>query len=86
MSEKMNLIITPGQVRMARAGLKWNLTMLAMASGVARNSISNFENDHRSPHLGTQQRIKEAFEKVGVEFIGVIGVALLEATRDEARR
>ena len=38
-------MITPSQVRMARAALGWGVRELAEKAGVAVNTVSRFEND-----------------------------------------
>jgi transcriptional regulator with XRE-family HTH domain len=54
---------------MARAALNWSLQQLADASGVHRNTISNFE---LSKYAGEQAKliaIRRALEKAGVVFV-----------------
>lgn len=70
----------PSQVRMARAALKWSLATLAEASGVHRNTISNFETGRYGGSESAILAIRQALEEAGVEFIdengGGVGVRL----------
>ena len=60
--------MTPEQVRMARASLNWSLERLAEASGVHRNTISNFEGSKFAGDTQTLAAIKAALETAGVIF------------------
>ena len=59
----------PAQVRMARAALNWSLADLAKASGVHRNTISNFETGRYGGSRAALDSIRSALESAGVEFI-----------------
>lgn len=63
----------PAQVRMARAALNWSLSDLAKASGVHRNTISNFETGKFGGSEAVRKSIREALEAAGVEFIAENG-------------
>ncbi len=73
----------PAQVRMARAALNWSLADLAAASGVHRNTISNFETGRYGGSDEALAAIRAALEAAGVEFIapngGGAGVRLRKA-------
>ncbi len=73
----------PAQVRMARAALNWSLADLAKASGVHRNTISNFETEKYAGEAEKVAAIRAALESAGVEFIaengGGAGVRLRKA-------
>jgi transcriptional regulator with XRE-family HTH domain len=61
--------LTPEQLRMARALLNWSLDDLAVASGVHRNTISNFET---GKYRGEREKVgamKNALESSGVIFV-----------------
>ena len=58
----------PAQVRMARAALNWSLQQLADASGVHRNTISNYELGKYAGEPATLIAIRRALERAGVEF------------------
>lgn len=69
------MMITPAQVRMARAALQWGTTDLAEKASVSPTSVNRYENGG-----GMQTRTIEAIEKAiidaGVELIGTDGVRL----------
>lgn len=82
----------PAQVRMARAALNWSMQQLAAASGVHRNTISNFETGRYGGSEEALKAIRRALEAAGVEFIpengGGAGVRLKynrQDTRNIAR-
>lgn len=59
----------PAQVRMARAALNWSLQQLADASGVHRNTISNFETGRYGGSEEALNAIRTALESAGVIFV-----------------
>jgi transcriptional regulator with XRE-family HTH domain len=65
-------LITSGQIRAARAFLKWTGAELASASGVAFSTLMRLESGEGVPgaQAKTLEAIKKAFEKQGIEFIG----------------
>jgi transcriptional regulator with XRE-family HTH domain len=60
--------VKPAQVRMARAALNWSLQRLADASGVHRNTISNFETEKYAGDPEKLAAVQRALEVAGVEF------------------
>ncbi len=58
----------PEDVRMARAALNWSLEQLAQASGIHRNTISNFETGKYAGDPATVAAIKRTLESFGVIF------------------
>jgi transcriptional regulator with XRE-family HTH domain len=66
-------VVKPAQVRMGRAALKWSLADLAKASGVHRNTISNFETERYAGSADVIVSIRAALETAGVEFIAENG-------------
>lgn len=62
-------MITPAQIRAARALLNWSQADLAEASGVASQSIKNIERGVTDPRLSTAMTIKTTLEKAGVQFL-----------------
>ena len=83
-------MITPSQVRMARAGLGWGVRELAVKAGIAANTVSRFENGFGAM-VETLARIQDALENAGVVFIpadqaGGPGVRLREAPSSKAKR
>ena len=59
----------PAQVRMARAALNWTLSDLAEASGVHRNTISNFETGKYAGSPEALAAIRAGLEGAGIIFI-----------------
>lgn len=62
-------VVTPAQVRMARAALNWSLSQLSEVAGVHRNTISNFETGKFAGSEQAVTAIRAALEAAGVEFI-----------------
>jgi transcriptional regulator with XRE-family HTH domain len=58
----------PEDMRMARAALNWSLEQLAQASGVHRNTISNFETGKFAGDPAKLAAIKRTLEAAGVIF------------------
>ncbi len=69
-------MIEPRQIRAARALLNWSQDDLANASGIARSSIKNIENDITTARKDTINDIQVAFENCGVEFTPGSGVRM----------
>ena len=65
-------MITSGQIRAARALLKWTGKELAEASGVAFSTLMRLETGEGVPsaQAKTLDLIEKAFEKAGIEFLG----------------
>jgi transcriptional regulator with XRE-family HTH domain len=65
-------LITSGQIRAARALLKWTGKELAKASGVAFSTLMRLEAGEGVPgaQAKTLDAIQKAFESAGIEFIG----------------
>ena len=62
-------MITPAQIRAARALIGWNQTDLAAASSVSVISIKNIERGATDPRSSTLAALQGAFEKAGVVFL-----------------
>jgi DNA-binding XRE family transcriptional regulator len=62
-------MLTPAQIRAARALLNWSQAQLAEASEVASQSIKNIERGVTDPRLSTAMAIKTSLEKAGVQFL-----------------
>jgi DNA-binding XRE family transcriptional regulator len=62
-------VVKPAQVRMARAALNWSLSDLAEASGVHRNTVSNYETGKYAGSPEALNAIRRALEGAGVVFI-----------------
>jgi transcriptional regulator with XRE-family HTH domain len=65
-------LITSGQIRAARALLKWTGKEFAELSGVAFSTLMRLETGEGVPgaQAKTLDAIQKAFEAAGVEFIG----------------
>jgi len=65
-------VLTSGQIRAARAYLKWSAAELAEKSGVSRRTIVGIEADEGVPKTGTQTllKIQSALESARIEFTG----------------
>lgn len=62
-------MLTPAQLRAARALVGWSREDLAKSSGVGANTTKDFEINGSDPKLGTVQKWRRALEQAGVEFI-----------------
>jgi len=69
-------MITPAQIRAARALIGWKQTELAEAANVSEMSIKNIERGSTDPRVSTLEAIRTALEAAGVEFINGTGVKL----------
>ena len=79
-------MITPEQVRMARAALGWGVRTLGKVAGVAANTVSRYENG-MGMTVRTLGQIQAALESGGVIFIraddnGGPGVRLKKESQD----
>lgn len=63
------MLITPDQIRAARALKNWSQSELAQRVDMATPSIGNIEAGKHTPTPQTQNAIIEAFEGAGIEFI-----------------
>jgi transcriptional regulator with XRE-family HTH domain len=62
-------MLTPAQLRAARALVGWSRDVLADKSGTAAETIQGFESRGSDPKLGTVQRWRRALEAAGVKFL-----------------
>lgn len=62
-------MITPAQIRAARALLGWKQTDLAAASGVSEISVKNIERGATDARGSTLGKIQSAFDAAGVVFL-----------------
>jgi transcriptional regulator with XRE-family HTH domain len=63
------IVLTPAQLRAARALLGWSREDLAEKSGVGANTTKDFEINDSNPKLRTVQKWMRTLEQAGVEFI-----------------
>ena len=84
------LVITPSQVRMARAALGWGVRDLGNRAGISPNTVSRFENGFGAM-VETAVRIQDTLESAGIVFIsadhqGGPGVRLREVPPSKIKR
>ncbi len=65
-------MITPQQIRMARAGLRWTIGDLSNESGAGTSTIKRLESSDASvnANVSTLTKIQKCLEAAGIEFIG----------------
>lgn len=61
------VMISPAQMRMARAGLGWGVRELAERAGLQPGTISRIENGKEAMG-GSLRKIEQAFEEAGIDF------------------
>jgi predicted transcriptional regulator len=66
-------MLTPRQLRAARALLGWSRETLSAASKVPAVTISEFETGKTDPRLTTVNKLRRALERAGVVFIDADG-------------
>jgi transcriptional regulator with XRE-family HTH domain len=69
----IEIAISPGQARAARALIGWSQDQLVAASSVAKRTLARFELDEGAPQRRTLAAIRTALESAGVEFIAENG-------------
>jgi transcriptional regulator with XRE-family HTH domain len=62
-------MLTPEQLRAARALIDWSREDLAEGSGVSPNTVWGFEQGRSDPKLSTLNKWQRTLEAAGVEFI-----------------
>lgn len=60
-------MISPVQMRMARAGLGWGVRDLAERAGLQPGTISRIENG-KEAMSGSLRKIEQVFKEAGIEF------------------
>ena len=75
-------MITPQQIKAARALLDWKQSDLATASGLSLPSVNNIERATGSPRTDTMEALQGAMEDAGIEFMSGQGVRLKEEIFD----
>ncbi|MEK9280888.1 MULTISPECIES: transcriptional regulator [unclassified Bradyrhizobium] len=67
------MLVITRQIKAARSLLGWQQYELALQSGVAISTVRRLEGLEDGPigaHFETIEKIRNAFEKAGIEFIG----------------
>ena len=67
-------MITTAQIRGARGILNWSQGDLSDRTDISATSIGSIENGLTQPRASTLEVIQTAFERAGIEFIGLDGV------------
>ena len=67
-------MITTAQIRGARGILNWSQGDLSERTDISATSIGSIENGLTQPRASTLEVIQTAFERAGIEFIGLDGV------------
>jgi DNA-binding XRE family transcriptional regulator len=62
-------VLTPKQLRAARALVGWSRATLADKSGVPVRTVENFEAEKSTPLLTTAGKLRRTLERAGVIFI-----------------
>lgn len=70
------MAITTAQIRGARGLLDWSQAELSRRTGISTTSIGNIESGNTQARDSTLQLIRTAFERSGVDFVGLEGVRL----------
>jgi transcriptional regulator with XRE-family HTH domain len=83
-------MISPMQVRMARAALGWGVRELGKKAGISANTVSRFENGGGAM-VETLIQIQSALERAGIVFLaadqqGGPGVRLRDVPPSKSRR
>ena len=61
-------MISPAQIRAARALLEWTQAELAKKTGISLRALNSIENGQAVPRIDSLQLIQQALEQSGVEF------------------
>jgi transcriptional regulator with XRE-family HTH domain len=69
-------MLTPRQIRAARGLLGWEAIELGKQTDLSRETIANIESGRTQAREGSLERIAQAFDDAGVEFIPNEGVRL----------
>lgn len=61
-------VITPAQIRAARALLRWTQADLAASAGIGVVAVKSFERGRSDPRSSTLAKIEQALDAAGVIF------------------
>ena len=62
-------MVTPAQIKAARALLGWHQADLARAAGISLNVVNRVEREVVDPRVSTLRALQRALEEAGIEFI-----------------
>lgn len=74
--------MTPRQIKAARVLLDWRQEDLSKATGLSKAAIANIESGYVLPRQQSVNAINTAFEKAGIEFMGMHGVRIKDEIFD----
>jgi transcriptional regulator with XRE-family HTH domain len=63
-------MITPQQIRMARAALNWTMADISERTGLHRNTLANVEQDGATTRKSTLNLLESVFKDAGISFDG----------------
>ena len=66
-------MVTPREIRAARAFLGWTRQRLADRAVVSLNTVVRLEQGAVDSRASTVERVRKALERAGIEFISVYG-------------
>jgi ribosome-binding protein aMBF1 (putative translation factor) len=68
-------IVTPAQIRAARAWLGWSQDDLSARARISKRSIARYELGKSVPYPETLATLQRTFESAGIhfEFVGMVG-------------
>ncbi len=64
-------VITPAQIRAARALLGWRQADLARDAGISAIAVKNIERGATDPRTSTMNKIQQTFDRAGVMFLDI---------------
>src|SRR5215475_11154911 len=63
------MLLSPAQIRAARALLAWSQQDLARAAHVGPSTVADFERGHRTPVANNADAMRNALEAAGISFL-----------------
>lgn len=70
---RIGMVITPAQVRMARAALAWTQDDLATRAGVSKPTVADYERGARASMPQNLVALRRTFEEAGLCFVNEEG-------------
>lgn len=65
----MNMSLTSGQCRMARAAVGLTQSELARKANISTTTLTAFESGQRAPYDRTLRDVRTVFEELGITFL-----------------
>jgi predicted transcriptional regulator len=79
-------MITPAQIRGARAMLGISQARLSVMAGISKTGLANIEAGQSDPKVSTMESIIKVLEGRGIEFLGDDGVKLRKGAEPDSLR